>query len=176
VDNYKKAGAIVGVNLVKYPDKAMEPKVAVKILFEGMLEGWFTGKKLSDYMDGAEETDAEDLKEFEGGRRIINGVDKKKEIAKIALLIDRSLRKAEVANDSPLSTSRTAQGTVVAGGSGAIVLVDNVNDVVEAVQTHQDAFTTGQVVGIVVGLVAVCGALYALYARWDDAGRPVFWR
>lgn len=174
--NYKKAGAIVGVNLVKYPDKAMEPEVAVKILFEGMLEGWFTGKKLSDYMDGQEESDAEDLKEFEDGRRIINGVDKKKEIAKIALLIDRALRKSEVANAYPLSTSRTVQGAVMSGGGGAAVLVDNVNDVVSAVEANREAFTTGQVVGIIIGLVAVCGALYTLYARWDDAGRPVFWR
>ena len=27
--------------------------------------------------------------------------------------------------------------------------------------------------GMVVGALIVAGALYALYARWDDAGRPV---
>lgn len=174
--NYKKAGDYLGVDLVNNPDKALEPKLAARILFEGMLEGWFTGKKLSDYMDGKQESDAQDSKEFSSARRIINGTDKAATIAKIALTIDRALRKSEIANTYPLATSRTVQGAVASGGGGAVVLVDNVNAVVDAVQAHQDAFNTGQVVGIIIGLVAVCGALYTLYARWDDAGRPVFWR
>lgn len=174
--NYKKAGDYLGVDLVAHPELAQKPEHAVKILFEGMMEGWFTGKKLSDYMDGVQETDAEDLKEFEGARRIINGVDKKKEIAKIALVVDRALRKAEIANPYPIASSRTVQASAVAGAVGAVNLTDQVNAVVSAVEGHQQAFSSGQVVGIVIGLIAVLGSLYALYARWDDAGRPAFWR
>lgn len=174
--NYKKAGDYLGVDLVKHPEKALEPKLAARILFEGMLEGWFTGKKLSDYMDGKQESDAQDSKEFTSARRIINGTDKAAAIAKIALTIDRALRKAEVANTSPLSTSRTVQGTVVVATTGAIDVTKEVGAVVQSVQDQQEAFTSGQIIRIVIGLIVVSGALYALYARWDDAGRPVFWR
>lgn len=174
--NYKFVGDKIGVDLISDPELALNPKVAVKILFDGMLEGWFTGKKLSDYLDGHQEADTDDAKEFENARRIINGVDRKKEIAKIALKVDRAIRKAEVANPYPLHSSRTVQGAVVAGGMGAKELVESVNAVVQATEAHQEAFTSGQVVGIAIGLIAVCGALYALYARWDDAGRPKFWQ
>lgn len=174
--NYKKASDMIGVDLIADPEKAMDPEVAVKILFEGMIEGWFTGKKLSDYMDGVKETDEEDKKEFKSARRIINGVDKADKIAALALTIDRALRKSEVANSYSLSNSRTVKGAAAAGSVGAIQLVSEVNGVVTAVQSQQEAFSTGQVVGIVIGLITVCGALYALYARWDDAGRPKFWQ
>lgn len=173
--NYKKAGEFVGEDLVSNPDKAMEPEIAARILFEGMLNGWFTGKKLSDYMDGNQESDAEDIKEFTGARRIINGTDKAAAIAKIALVIDRALRKAEVANNYPLATSRTVQGSAAVAAAGTLDVTNEVASVVSAVQDQQDAFTSGQIVRIVIGLVVVCGALYALYARWDDAGRPKFW-
>lgn len=175
-DNYKLASDKIGVDLISNPDKAMEPEVAVKILFEGMLEGWFTGKKLTDYIDGVKESDEDDLKEFKLSRKIINGNDKALEIAKIALKIDRALRKSEVANPYPIHSSRTVQGAVVAGGVASVNLTQQVSDVVSAVESHQEAFSSGQVVGIVIGLIAVCGALYALYSRWDDAGRPKFWQ
>ena len=173
--NYELASTKLGVDFVAHPEKAMEPEYAVKILFDGMIEGWFTGKKLSTYLDGKEETEAEDLKEYEGARRIVNGVDRKREIAKLAIKIDRALRKAWVVNDQPLAKSRTAGGAAVAVGGGATVLVEPVQDVIKAVEGQQDAFNTGTVVSIVIGLIVVSGALYALYARWDDAGRPKFW-
>lgn len=66
--NYRKAGQKVGVDLVRYPDRALELPIAVKIMFDGMREGWFTGKKLSDYFN-AGRNDALNA------RRIINGTD-----------------------------------------------------------------------------------------------------
>lgn len=173
--NYELASKKLGVDFVSNPELLLKPEHAVKILFEGMLEGWFTGKKLSDYMDGKQETDAEDLKEFSGARRIINGTDKAAAIAKVALVIDRALKKAEIANSYPLATSRTAQGTVAVAAAGTLDVTNEVGNVVQAVQDQQEAFTSGQIIRIVIGLVVVCGALYALYARWDDAGRPKFW-
>src|SRR5215218_11055219 len=47
--NYQKAARALGVDLVGKPDLALDPAVSVQILFEGMREGWFTGKKLHDY-------------------------------------------------------------------------------------------------------------------------------
>lgn len=73
--NYARAGLKVGVPLQDYPDRAMEPGIAARIMFAGMSEGWFTGKKLSDYEGGGGEYDAINA------RRIINGTDKAKTIA-----------------------------------------------------------------------------------------------
>jgi hypothetical protein len=90
--NYLRAGKRLGIDLIGNPDLALDPVVAVQILFVGMLDGWFTGKGLSDYLDGINESDAEDLREFTNGRRIINGTDKQLEIGKIALKFEAALR------------------------------------------------------------------------------------
>lgn len=73
-ENYDKAGKKLGQNFMHNPDGVMDMGNAVKILFLGMLEGWFTGKKLSTYIN-AEKTD------FINARRIINGTDKASLIA-----------------------------------------------------------------------------------------------
>lgn len=67
--NYKKMSDIVGVDLYKNPDLAMQPDIAIQILFYGMAHGTFTGKKLDDYFND-EKSDAFNA------RKIINGLDK----------------------------------------------------------------------------------------------------
>ena len=49
--NYKKASDYFGIDFVKNPDLVMKPEYALPILVVGMNEGWFTGKKLNDYID-----------------------------------------------------------------------------------------------------------------------------
>lgn len=85
--NYLEAGEKIGVDLIKDPDAAMQPDHAAKILVLGMVEGWFTGKKLSDYI-------TLQSSEFVSARRIINGTDKDDEIAALAMKYDAELRKA----------------------------------------------------------------------------------
>jgi putative chitinase len=92
--NYEKAGRKLGINLLGNPDLALDPKVAVRIMFLGMTEGWFTGKSFSSYLDGIYEDDAEDLREFTNARRIINGTDKAVEIGRIALAYRTALKVA----------------------------------------------------------------------------------
>ena len=75
--NYAKASKFVGVDLIANPDLALSPPIAVKILFDGMLDGWFTGKKLSDYSTPNGFDDV-------GARHIINGNDRDTVIAGIA--------------------------------------------------------------------------------------------
>ena len=58
-----------GEDLVKTPKLAMRLDLAAPILFVGMAEGWFTGKKLADYFGGGRYDPV-------GARRIINGTDK----------------------------------------------------------------------------------------------------
>lgn len=48
-DNYVKGGDLVGIDLEKTPDAALEWDVALPLLFIGMRDGMYTGKKLSDY-------------------------------------------------------------------------------------------------------------------------------
>lgn len=90
--NYKKASDYFGVNFVKNPDLVMDPQYALPILVVGMNEGWFTGKKLDDYIDSVDESDDEDLKEYVAARRIVNGTDKQKEIGKLAILFEKALK------------------------------------------------------------------------------------
>ncbi len=82
--NYRHAGKQLGIDLTTDPDVAMQPEIAVKVLVLGMVEGWFTGKKLSDYF-GAGRAD------YRNARRIINGIDKADTITTIAREYDREL-------------------------------------------------------------------------------------
>ena len=68
--NYEKAAKHLGIpELVTDPDLVMQPSIASQILVRGMEEGWFTGKKLSDY------------KSFYHMRRVVNGTDRASLIA-----------------------------------------------------------------------------------------------
>lgn len=92
--NYEKASKKLGVDFVRYPERVMELRLATQILFDGMIEGWFTGKRLADYLDGVDENDAEDLREFSNARRIINGTDRQVMVGKYALAFENALRAA----------------------------------------------------------------------------------
>lgn len=73
-DNYKKMGKILGIELYENPDLALDLGIAIKIMFEGMIRGIFTGKSLENYFN--EKTD-----DPVGARHIINGSDKASLIA-----------------------------------------------------------------------------------------------
>jgi hypothetical protein len=57
-----------------------------------MSKGWFTGKKLDDYIDAIDENDTEDEREYKLARRIINGTDKAELIATYASLLEKGLK------------------------------------------------------------------------------------
>ncbi|UFW96237.1 hypothetical protein [Rhizobium ruizarguesonis] len=87
--NYERADNELGLKgaLLKNFDLAMTMKVAVAIMFSGMEEGWFTGKKLSQYLSGSK-------KDYVGARRIINGTDKAAQIAEYARSFEAALVEA----------------------------------------------------------------------------------
>ena len=87
--NYAKAGAKIGVDLVNHPDRAMVPANAARIMREGMVEGWFTGKRLKDYLP----TRTAVLSQYQQARRIINGTDKAALIAGYAMQFEAALVK-----------------------------------------------------------------------------------
>lgn len=67
--NYKKYSEILGIDLIKKPNSVLNPDIACFILVHGMVNGVFTGKKLSTYIN-SNKTD------FINARRIINGTDR----------------------------------------------------------------------------------------------------
>ena len=82
--NYARLSDVIGVDLVTYPEKALEMDNAIQILFVGMIDGLFTGKALSDYFDKNAD--------WRGARAIVNGKDRAAEIAGYAQKIWDSLR------------------------------------------------------------------------------------
>ena len=83
--NYKKASDKLGVDFLKNPKLLLESKYAAPIIVVGMVEGWFTGKKLSDYITLK-------ISDFKSARKIVNGLDKAELIADYAKQYDKLLK------------------------------------------------------------------------------------
>ena len=85
LSNYVLAKNKIGIDFVNHPEYALQPEYAVKILIDGMKQGWFTGRKLSDYINQSK-------KDYLNARRIINGTDKAQKIANEAVIFEKALR------------------------------------------------------------------------------------
>jgi hypothetical protein len=69
--NYANMGKAFRVDLTSdaaAADKVLQPELAAKIMFRGMEEGLFTGKKFANYFSS-------DVEDWKNARRIINGND-----------------------------------------------------------------------------------------------------
>ena len=174
--NYELASKKLGVDFVSNPKMVMEPKYALPILFHGMVEGWFTGKSLEDYIDGVDEEDAEDLREFIEARRVVNGTNVQKVIGNFALKFEKALRSSYQPNPKPLTKSRTAKGAGVTAISAVGMMVEPVKEFVSQVQESNIDLFSNNTFLIVIGVVGLVGAIAVFRARWDDAGRPLPWR
>jgi putative chitinase len=88
--NYKRADTELGLGgrLVADPRLALDPEISAKVLVRGMEQGWFTGKKLADYLPSSGPAD---IHQFANARRIINGLDKAVPIAEVALKMQAAL-------------------------------------------------------------------------------------
>jgi putative chitinase len=77
-DNYQEAADKLGLtgerDLVEHPELALDSLIATRILFRGMIQGWFTGRKLEDYFNDHRDDPV-------NARQIINGNDCDDEIA-----------------------------------------------------------------------------------------------
>ncbi|NSY46314.1 hypothetical protein EXN24_17185 [Rhizobium rhizogenes] len=73
-ENYRVLGERIGVDLVGNPSLVLDLDISAEIAIVGMLEGLFSGKKLTDYFN---------LKKDDpiGARAVVNGTDKAKLIA-----------------------------------------------------------------------------------------------
>jgi putative chitinase len=91
--------------LVQNPDYLLQRAVSYRIAVRGMREGWFTGKKLSQFITEATPPD------YVNARRIINGTDRAAEIAAMANEFELLLRSA--------TTVTPVTADVVAGATPA---------------------------------------------------------
>jgi putative chitinase len=105
--NYAKFGVMLNEDLLNHPELAMVPENAYLIMSVGMIDGSFTGKKLSDYLYG-------DVKDYVNARRIINGLDRADLIAGYAESFEAILTAATVA-PNPLTTATIAATTDTTG-------------------------------------------------------------
>ena len=85
LDNYKYIKQRTGVDVVNNPDLLLDDKLSIEVTVLALKEGWYTGKKLSDYINNTK-------KDYVGARRCVNSTDKAKEIANYAVVFERALR------------------------------------------------------------------------------------
>jgi len=133
---------------------------------------------------------AELMKWTRGGGKVLPGlVRRRREEAALWRDLDETATagRADVAEvdtppakpktDTPISPkSRIAQGSVVAGGSGAALGVAAVADAANKLQQADGLVTTGTWLSIAAAVLVVAGAAYALYARWQDGGGRFPWK
>jgi len=89
--NYQKYSTLLGIDFVAEPDKVLDRKISLFILVHGCSVGFFSGKRLGEYVNKNE-------KDFVGARKVINGRDKAQHIAQLAeKWLDRlNSREAEI--------------------------------------------------------------------------------
>ena len=80
--NYAVMGGYVGTDILSAPHLALDPTIAYRIMSIGMRYGYFTGKHLRSYLNEKE-------RDYVNARRIINGLDRAKEIATYATLLEK---------------------------------------------------------------------------------------
>ena len=87
-DNFHRVGKLIGVDLLKNPEKALEKDIASEILIKGMVFGWFTGvgfhRKCPVYRYNH--------LSYVRARKIVNGTDKANLIADYAMVFEKALR------------------------------------------------------------------------------------
>jgi hypothetical protein len=91
-DNYERLGKAIGVNdqLVIFPERALDPSIAYRIMSEGMCRGLFTGRRLGDYIN-AHRCD------YRLARQVIKGLDQAERIAAYSNVLEEILRQSVAA-------------------------------------------------------------------------------
>lgn len=92
--NYTDWGKRLGLDLLKEPQLAEQPEIAVRILVEGMMLGTFTGRKLADYVDLKKS-------DYANARRVVNGTDRAEMIAGYAREFEAALLAAGYGVEEP---------------------------------------------------------------------------
>jgi hypothetical protein len=101
-DNYARLGRAIGVNdqLMIFPERALDPSIAYRIMSEGMRRGLFTGRKLGDYIN-------DHRCDYRLARQIINSLDQADRIAAYSNVLEEILRQSVAAAHGVAATAKT---------------------------------------------------------------------
>lgn len=167
--NYRKVSIETGVDCVANPKHLLDPEIAKVALVVGMIEGWYTGKKLSNYIT-LQKSD------YVNARRIINGVDKKEDIADLAVEFEGLLLKEaygveprvvevevikEVRKPTPEKVKRAAEEADKPFWKSSTII----SAIVAQVSTIMTAVTQDRAVFFGLLAVAVLAGLYIIRER-----------
>ncbi|NTB96930.1 hypothetical protein G6M84_10415 [Agrobacterium tumefaciens] len=168
--NYEKLGKRLGVDLVGNPDLALDPVISARITIIGMLEGLFTGKKLSHYFSASKSDPV-------GARRIVNGTDKAKLIAGYYQnfldainaayeVSEKGERPADVAAldaqpDNVPAVQSKSLWTIIAGvfGAGGLSVARDAKDIADSGATLLGAISNPWAFGSLVFSAVAAGVL-----------------
>lgn len=149
-------------DLLAYPHQALDHDISTYVLVLGSLQGWFTGKKISDYITFGR-------KDYINARRVINGTDHAKMIANTAekfegiirssvesepVIVDKPVEVVEEKAPEPSVSTFTKIGTAVTGLTGLGI---NLGAMVE---TQINRLTPAQVLYLCLSLALVGLAVY----------------
>lgn len=151
ISNYQKMASITGIDLVRQPDRALEPVVASKIMFEGMIRGTFTGKKLGDYFNGA-------VADWKNARRIINGTDRADEIAGYGKQFHADLVAANKPGIVDIAKTAARDAGVAGAGTGAAQTADKTTSV--------PVDTAVPIWEILIWVVVIAAVVFAASFAW----------
>lgn len=112
--NYERVDKAFGTDTVNHPELALDPNIAYKTLSAGMHQGWFTGKKLTDYIKAQ-------FCDYKNARRIINGTDKAALIAGYAKQFEKILRDSTAVHPSESNQTVEPKGQAEAVASTSAV-------------------------------------------------------
>lgn len=175
----KRLNEVFGINvdLVKNPEKRGDPLISAHSIFLGNREGWWTGRDLGNYIDGINEEDDEDFREYVKARAVVNGSDRARLIAGYAIKFEAALRAAGYDGKAPpiptkvravvedaAAKDRTSTTEIAAIGTGVAGTASVVKQAVDAVN---DTTTSLMSAGpwVVAGLLAAAFAGYIIYER-----------
>lgn len=90
-NNFKWASELVGIDLIEEPEKALIPEISYEIMHYGLMNGKFTGKKLTDFWID----EKRELFDHYDARKCVNGI-----VPRVANQIREDARKYERILDS----------------------------------------------------------------------------
>lgn len=159
--NYQNAEEKLGLPFTSNPALALESGPASRVLVWGSMEGWFTSKKIGDYI-------TLNKSNFRAARRVINGTDKASQIAKIARDYDAALE-AEgygVSDVKPIPQPK-AKPTIHKPLLQSKEMITGVTGLVAAITAFLEKMD-GSTVALVLGALALGFIANRLYARFKD--------
>ena len=153
--NHRKFGATEPGQLMGWP-------IALTALFDGMIKGMFTGKKLADYFNDT-------ITDWVNSRRIVNGTDKAGEIAVIcqhfytALLAATSPIPQPIPDVPPIAKKPKKPSNIGGAIGGAVVIGGGA---VIANESLSKGASAGQIAIAAACIIIIAVAVFFLIRHW----------